>query len=229
MYGELASVRGVVDLPPQVALDAAQGFLARQGYTTTQRTDTKVTATRRGTNPGDHDILNLTVAVEARPQGGVRIKVRGNDQAGVRERQAEWMEWAESLPKKAEQAREPDAQPTATATATPPPTARERPAPVPPGYRALRPRPHTTWQRRLTLFVINVLLVGTLSLLFLIFGGLVGLVAGAVTQSVVVGLIVGILAGGGIVAYVWLRSIVTNEVIDILVEDASRVWRRGQR
>src|SRR5215210_6395009 len=103
MYGELASVQGIVDLSPQDALDRAEGFLASQGYIIAQRTYTTVTARRQGEgSAGESDPLNLTVALAPQPEGGVRMTVRGNDQVGVRGRQAAWLEWSESLPKKAE-------------------------------------------------------------------------------------------------------------------------------
>lgn len=235
MYGELASVRGVIDLAPQVALDAAQGFLTRQGYTTSQRTETKITATRHATNAaGRQEDLNLTVAVDADPRGGVRIKLRGNDQEGVREHRAEWSEWAETLPRRQPAEHEPDARPAPATPIASAPAGTTAPRPPRNGPTSKRnghpaPRPETTWQRRLTLFVVNVLLVGTLSLLFLIVGGVAGVLAGAITQRFAVGLIVGLLVGGGMVAYVWLRSVVTNEMIDIFVEDASRVWRKGRQ
>jgi len=101
MYGELASVQGIVDLSPQEALDRAEGFLASQGYIIGQRTYTTLTAQRQaGGETGGEDLPNLTVALAPQPDGGVRITVRGNDQAGVQERQAAWIEWSESLPKK---------------------------------------------------------------------------------------------------------------------------------
>jgi hypothetical protein len=103
MYGELASVQGIVDLSPQEALDRAEGFLASQGYTIGQRTYTTIAAQRQAGGETDgEDLPNLTVAVAPQPDGGVRITVRGNDQAGVQERQAAWLEWSESLPKKPE-------------------------------------------------------------------------------------------------------------------------------
>jgi len=43
----------------------------------------------------------LTVATVTQPDGGVRITVRGNDRDGVQEHQVEWLEWSESLSKKA--------------------------------------------------------------------------------------------------------------------------------
>src|SRR5215210_1030460 len=103
MYGELASVRSTVDLSPQEALDQAEGFLASQGYIIEQRTFTTVTARRRlEGEAGEQDPPNLTVAVAPQQNGGVRVTVRGNDQAGVQERQAAWIEWSESLPKTTE-------------------------------------------------------------------------------------------------------------------------------
>jgi hypothetical protein len=64
MHGELASVKGIVDLTPQEALDSAEGFLAAQGYTIEQRTYTTVTAHRRAEGSvGEGDSLNITVAV----------------------------------------------------------------------------------------------------------------------------------------------------------------------
>ena len=43
---------------------------------------------------------NLAVVVFPQPGGGVLVKIRGNDQEGVRERQFEFAEWAEGLPKR---------------------------------------------------------------------------------------------------------------------------------
>jgi hypothetical protein len=43
----LASVRGVVDLAPHEALDEAQDFLRRQGYSVTYRTTTTLTVKRQ--------------------------------------------------------------------------------------------------------------------------------------------------------------------------------------
>ena len=100
MYGELASVQGIVDLSPQEALDRAEGFLASQGYIIEQRTFTTVFAQRQA--EGGQDLFSLTVAVAPQAGGGVRVTIRGNDQAGIRERQAAWLEWSESLPKRPE-------------------------------------------------------------------------------------------------------------------------------
>lgn len=101
MYGELASVKEVVDLSSQEALDRAEVFLTQQGYRIAQRTDITVTADRRQKQGMfGHSLLNLTVAAQPQAQGGVRIQVRGNDRQGVQARQAEWKEWADGLPKK---------------------------------------------------------------------------------------------------------------------------------
>jgi hypothetical protein len=105
VHGELASVREIVDLSAQEALNRAQAFLAQQGYTIAQRTDTWLTAERRPQEytAGQH-VPNLTLEALPQPEGGVRIGVRGNDREGVQERQATWVEWSESLPKKLEPA-----------------------------------------------------------------------------------------------------------------------------
>jgi hypothetical protein len=44
--------------------------------------------------------LDLTVTALHQPEGGVRIGLTGNDREGVKEWQAAWAAWAESLPKK---------------------------------------------------------------------------------------------------------------------------------
>ena len=51
MDRELASVRGTVDLPPEGALDAAQGLLRDLGYAVTDRTDAAVHAERPAPGP----------------------------------------------------------------------------------------------------------------------------------------------------------------------------------
>ncbi len=102
MYGELASIRETVDLSEREALDSAETFLAQQGYRAVQRTDDSLTVERQA--PGDTSektLLNLTVLAVPQPEGGVQIKVRGNDREGVEERQAQWIAWSEGLPKKA--------------------------------------------------------------------------------------------------------------------------------
>jgi hypothetical protein len=101
MYQELASVRQVVDMSPQETLDSAQAFLVQQGYRTVQRTEAHLTVERRPTDKADdQDALVLAVAATPELEGGVHITVKGNDHKGVQERQEQWLEWSESLPKK---------------------------------------------------------------------------------------------------------------------------------
>ena len=100
-YSELASVKEIVDLSPQQALDEAQTFLVRQGYSIMQRRGESLTVQRRSPNQtAEQNTLDLTVTALHQPNGGVRISVRGNDREGVQERQAAWLEWSERLPKK---------------------------------------------------------------------------------------------------------------------------------
>jgi hypothetical protein len=103
-YGELASVKEIVDLSPQQALDEAQTFLVRQGYRPLERRGESLTVQRRSPNQSvGQNTLNLTVTALHQPEGGVRISIRGNDREGVQERQAAWLEWSERLPKKQEE------------------------------------------------------------------------------------------------------------------------------
>ena len=100
-YGELASVKEIVDLSPQQALDEAQTFLVRQGYSIMQRRGESLTVQRGSpTQRVGQNTLDLTVTALHQPEGGVRIGLTGNDREGVKERQAAWAAWAESLPKK---------------------------------------------------------------------------------------------------------------------------------
>ena len=102
--GELGSVKEIVDLSPQQALDEAQTYLVRQGYRPLERRGESLTVQRRSPNQtGGQNTLNLTVTALHQPQGGVRISIRGNDREGVQERQAAWLEWSERLPKKQEE------------------------------------------------------------------------------------------------------------------------------
>jgi hypothetical protein len=98
----LASVRGVVDLSPQEALDEAQDFLTRQGYSVTYRTTTTLTVTRQGSDlaTGQESIFKLIVMALPQSGGGVRINVKGNDREAVRDHQAAWLEWSETLPQR---------------------------------------------------------------------------------------------------------------------------------
>lgn len=103
-YGELASVKEIVDLSPQQALDEAQTFLVRQGYRPLERRGESLTVQRRSANPTvGQNTLDLTVTALHQPEGGVRISVRGNDRERVQEQQAAWIEWSERLPKKQEE------------------------------------------------------------------------------------------------------------------------------
>jgi hypothetical protein len=47
VYGELASVQGIVDLSPEEALDSPEVFLERQGYVTAGRKGTTLTMKTR--------------------------------------------------------------------------------------------------------------------------------------------------------------------------------------
>ena len=103
MYGELGAVRGIVDLSPEHGLDEAEAFLASLGYSILRRTSTTLTAERRSSHhPAGQTVPNLTIVTMPQSEGGVQIKIRGNDFEGVQARQTEWMGWSESLPRKAE-------------------------------------------------------------------------------------------------------------------------------
>jgi hypothetical protein len=87
MYGELASIRKTVDLSEREALDSAETFLTQQGYSPVQRTDTSLTVERQA--PGDtseNRSRTLTVLTVPQLEGGVQLKVRGNDSEEVDER-----------------------------------------------------------------------------------------------------------------------------------------------
>ena len=58
-----------------------------------QREDSEGTAEREGAP-------KVVVMAVPQPDGGVRIKVRGNDHEVVGERQGLWKLWAENLPKR---------------------------------------------------------------------------------------------------------------------------------
>jgi hypothetical protein len=109
---ELGSIREPVALSPQEALDSADALLTQQGYNVTDRTETSVTAVRRkGEGMFGHSLQDLTVVAQPLPQGGVQIKLRGNDREGVRARQAEWLGWGRSLPKRKENRQEHEPSP----------------------------------------------------------------------------------------------------------------------
>ena len=99
MYRELATINKVIDLSPRSALDSAETFLTQHGYSPLSRTDTSLTVKRdHRSRPPDQGLLALTIKALPQPEGGVQVKIRGNDEEGLRERQAEWREWVESLP-----------------------------------------------------------------------------------------------------------------------------------
>src|SRR5688572_6563975 len=125
----LASVRGVVDLSPHEALDEAQDFLTRQGYSVTHRTTTTLTVERQVSDnaTGQESIFKLIVMALPQSGGGVRIKVRGNDREAVRDHQAAWLEWSESLPKR--ETEQPEAAAT-TESVTREPVGQEAPRPT---------------------------------------------------------------------------------------------------
>jgi hypothetical protein len=102
MYKELTSGEEVVDLSPSQALDRAEYFLVGQGYIVVQRTVTTLTAERESPEgaAGQEGTPKVVVIAVPQPDGGVRIKVRGNDSEGMQERQGLWKLWAENLPKR---------------------------------------------------------------------------------------------------------------------------------
>ena len=100
-YGELASIKEVVDLSPQQALDEAQTFLVRQGYDILQRRGESLTVQRRcPTRTVEQNTPDVTVTALHQLEGGVRISARGKDHEGAKEWQSAWMELSEGLPKK---------------------------------------------------------------------------------------------------------------------------------
>jgi hypothetical protein len=102
MYEDLTSGKEVVDLSPAQALVRAQYFLVEQGYVVVQRTATTLTVEREGSKgeAGQEGALKVVVMAVPQSDGGVRIKVRGNDREGLQERQGLWKLWAENLPKR---------------------------------------------------------------------------------------------------------------------------------
>jgi len=100
MANELARVRESIDLLPREVLDRAEVFLREQGYGVVHRMLTSLTAERTPFNSaGGQDKWTITILVLPESKGGLRLKVLGNDIDGVREQQAHWVEWSESLPK----------------------------------------------------------------------------------------------------------------------------------
>lgn len=101
MYEELTSGKEVVDLSPPQALDRAEYFLVGQGYVVVRRTATTLTVEREDSEgaAGQEGAPKVVVIAVPQPDGGVKIKVRGNDREGVHERRGLWKLWAENLPK----------------------------------------------------------------------------------------------------------------------------------
>lgn len=106
---ELASVREIVDLTPDEALNRVKTFLVGQGYRPVNRSGNSLTVERsdpnlrlKGKDLSLRDkVLTLWIAALPQPGGGIRITVRGNDRVGVHDQRSTWIEWANSLPKKA--------------------------------------------------------------------------------------------------------------------------------
>jgi hypothetical protein len=101
MANELAAVSESIDLLPREVLDRAEAFLREQGYSVVNRMFTSLTTERTLTDPaGGQERWTITILVLPEREGGLRLKVLGNDVDGVREQQAKWVEWSESLPKR---------------------------------------------------------------------------------------------------------------------------------
>ena len=101
MNEELTTGKEVVELSPPQVLDRAEHFLRGQGYVVVHRTATTLTVARG--NPveaaGLESTSKVVVMALPDPEGGVRIKLRG-DREGVQERRGLWRLWAENLPKR---------------------------------------------------------------------------------------------------------------------------------
>jgi hypothetical protein len=102
VYEELTSGKEVVDLSPPQALDRAELFLLGQGYVVALRTATTLTVEPKGSRSPDRreGAPKVVVIAVPQPDGGVRIKVSGDDRQSVQERQGLWKLWAENLPKR---------------------------------------------------------------------------------------------------------------------------------
>ena len=103
MYDELTSGDAVVDLSPSQALNRAESFLLGQGYVVVHRTLTTLMAERKGsedpTGQGER-VPKVVIVAVPEPDGGVNIKVEGDDREGVQERKGLWKLWAQNLPKR---------------------------------------------------------------------------------------------------------------------------------
>jgi hypothetical protein len=102
MYDELTSGGAVVDLSPSQALSRAESFLIGQGYVVVHRTLTTLLAERKDSEDptGQERVPKVVVVAVPQPDGGVRIKVEGDDREGVQERKGLWKLWAQNLPKR---------------------------------------------------------------------------------------------------------------------------------
>ena len=100
MAKELATVSESIDLLPREVLDRAEAFLREQGYSVVHRMFTSLTTERTlPDSAGEQEKWTITIIVLPEREGGLRLKVLGNDVDGVHEQQAKWVEWSESLPK----------------------------------------------------------------------------------------------------------------------------------
>lgn len=126
MYEELASVKEIVDLTPDEALDRVRAFLVLQGYRPVRRTNTRLIVDRfRPNRISGGEALVLSVTAFPQTGGGVRIAVEGNDDERLQEQRDKWIEWAESLPKKESSGKSP-ADPVGAAEAVDKPKLEDR-------------------------------------------------------------------------------------------------------
>ncbi len=103
---ELASVKEIIDLPVDKALDSAQAFLTRQGYRLVHRGDASLSANRfRPERISGGKAVTLLITALPQPDGGVRLIMEGDDSIGFAKWRDKWIEWAEGLPKKGSQER----------------------------------------------------------------------------------------------------------------------------
>jgi hypothetical protein len=103
VYDELTSGDAVVDHSPSQVLSRAESFLIGQGYVVAHRTLTTLMAERKGSEgpPGQGErVPKVVVVAVPQPDGGISIKVGGDDREGVQERKGLWKLWAENLPKR---------------------------------------------------------------------------------------------------------------------------------
>jgi hypothetical protein len=102
VYDELTSGGAVVDHSPSQVLSRAESFLIGQGYVVVHRTLTTLMAERKGSEDptGQERVPKVVVVAVPQPDGGVSIKVEGDDREGVQERKGLWKLWAENLPKR---------------------------------------------------------------------------------------------------------------------------------